>query len=343
MTEPTLAATLAELAEQISPPTVLAAEPPPGLGRLGELARWLAAAQGRWPPTEPARIRAVFLNPAVDPADRPADRAAGELAELVGVTLAPVGTAAVGMTSTGTAAVGTAPVGSAGTASVGTAAGGTVAAAVDAGLRAADAEVDAGADLLLAAAAGADVAGIALVAAATAFEPTDAVGRGLDDRAWMRTVAAVRDLVRALRRYGAYPAERLSTVDSPALGLLTGLLLRAAQRRTPVLVDGVAGCAAALLAAELAPGAVGWWQVAGVAGSPAETAVLDRLGLRPLLNLEVAAVPGYAALLAVPLVRAAARLTAGWPEPPGTAGPALAAPSDPPSDPPEPPSGMDGG
>jgi nicotinate-nucleotide--dimethylbenzimidazole phosphoribosyltransferase len=250
----------------------------PGLGRLGDLARWLAAAQGRWPPAEPARIRAVLVG-APDPA-------LADMAEEAGVGVRRLDPAAADLPAS------------------------------EAGQEAADAEVDQGADLLLVAATGAQVPATALAAALTHLEPAAAVGTGLTDAEWASRVSAVRDLQRALRRQLGDPEALLSAVDSPELAALTGLLLQAAVRRTPVVLDGLAGCAAALVAESVAPAATDWWQLAGRSGSPAEDAVLDRMRLRALLDLGVDGCPGWSALLAVPLVRAATRLAGRFPEAP---------------------------
>ena len=68
--------------------------------------------------------------------------------------------------------------------------------------------VDSGADLLVpAASGGATTPASVLVAAVTGAEPVAVVGRGsgIDDEAWMRKAAAIRD---ALRRAGRTPATR---------------------------------------------------------------------------------------------------------------------------------------
>jgi nicotinate-nucleotide--dimethylbenzimidazole phosphoribosyltransferase len=77
-----------------------------------------------------------------------------------------------------------------------------------------------------------------------------------------------------------------------------------------VLLDGVATAAAALVAQRGSFRAVSWWVAAHRSPEPAHDLALDRLGLEPLLDLGVRAEDGTAALLGVPLVRAAA-LAAG--------------------------------
>lgn len=91
----------------------------------------------------------------------------------------------------------------------------------------------------------------------------------------------------------------------PGLAAASGFVLRAAARRTPVLLDGPGAMAAALVAYEAAPRAVRWWQVADRCPDAAHAIALTRLALRPLLDIGIRTGDGTAGLLAVPLLRAA--------------------------------------
>lgn len=197
--------------------------------------------------------------------------------------------------------------------------------AVLAGARVADEEVDAGADLLV----GGDM-GIGnttptavLVAGLSGAEPASVTGRGtgVDDAGWMRKVAAVRDALRRSRPFLGGPARGdrsaefdpvglLAAVGGADLAALTGFLLRAAVRRTPVLLDGVVSGAAALLAHRIASGAAAWWLAAHRSTEPAHAIVLDRLRLDPIVDLRLRLGEGSGALVALPVLRAAVRTLA---------------------------------
>jgi NaMN:DMB phosphoribosyltransferase len=273
---------LVALAQQVPVPDGPTLEPaadsgwpaPAGLGRLHGLAGWLAGVHRRWPPAEPARPRLLLVQPG-----QTADPAVAEVAALVGIEVAvlPAGTDRAG----------------------------TIDQPAAAGAAAADQAADEGVDVLVVAGIGADVAATTVLAALTGLEPAAAVSAG-DDAAWRRDVVAVRDLLRRARPHADSPAELLSSMGSPVLGALAGLVLQAPVRRTPVVLDGLAACAAASVAYRLAPHATHWWLAADRTGSPAQQAALDLLRLRPVLDLEAA--PGYAGPLVVPLLRAAARL-----------------------------------
>lgn len=91
---------------------------------------------------------------------------------------------------------------------------------------------------------------------------------------------------------------------------VVGFLLAAAALRTPVVLDGVIACSAALVAAALAPDAVGYWVAGHRSVEPGADAALERLGLRPLVDLGLRLGEGSGAALAVPLVQSAARVLA---------------------------------
>lgn len=282
------------------------------LGRLDEVGAFLAACQGVSPPQPIVCARVVVFAAEHGVAARgisayPAG-ATSELAAAVRAGTAPVAVLAA------TAGAGTRVVELDASAPIDVADALTddeVHAAVRAGAAAADAEVDAGADLLVAVAlgVGATTPACTLVAALTGTEPVAVVGRGsgIDDNGWMRKTAAVRDALRRARPHLADPLALLRVVGGADIAALAGFLAQAAVRRTPVLLDGLVVGAAAMLAEEFAPGARAWWMAAHRSLEPAHPLVLDHLDLRPLLELELGGDNGVGALAALPLVLMAAR------------------------------------
>ncbi|EIE98080.1 nicotinate-nucleotide--dimethylbenzimidazole phosphoribosyltransferase [Saccharomonospora glauca] len=184
--------------------------------------------------------------------------------------------------------------------------------AVRVGMRIADAEVDEGADLLVPAelGVGTTTPAATVVAALTGTEPVAVVGRGsgIDDNAWMRKAAAIRDALRRARPVVTEPLELLRTVGGADLAALTGFLAQAAVRRTPVLLDGLTVCAAAMLAEELAPGACSWWLATHRTTEQAHALALEHLGLTPLVDFGIAEGAGTGTAALLPLLSMAARL-----------------------------------
>ena len=178
----------------------------------------------------------------------------------------------------------------------------------------ADSEIDAGADVLVPASlsVGATTPAAVLVAALTGAEPVAVVGRGsgIDDAAWMRKAVVVRDALRRARPYVRDPLTLLRRVGGIDIIALAGVLARAADRRVPVVIDGLVVGAAALMAEELAPGAREWWLAAQASSEPAMTLVLEHLSLTPVLDLGIRTDDGTAAVAVLPLLVTAAGLLA---------------------------------
>ena len=302
------------------------AVPVGALGRLAELGVWLAAAQGRCPPSPPAQPRIVVVvadhgiaaaGVSADPADATHAQMAAIRDHSAPVTvLAPVSETSVRVVDAGGAAPSddrfhiressgridredalTAEEAERG---------------VEAGRALADEEIDSGADLLVPAAigVGATTPASTIVAALTGTEPVAVVGRGsgIDDAGWMRKAAAVRDALRRAKPGAHEPLTLLRVAGGADLAVLTGFCLQASVRRTPVLIDGLVVGAAAMLADVLAPGARRWWLAAQRSPEPAMAIVLERLELTPLVDLGVRLGDGTGAAVVVPLVQMAARL-----------------------------------
>jgi nicotinate-nucleotide--dimethylbenzimidazole phosphoribosyltransferase len=189
-----------------------------------------------------------------------------------------------------------------------------VRAALSAGRAIADEEVDGGADLLIAGdmGIGNTTPASVLIAALTGEEPVAVVGRGtgIDDNAWMRKAAAVRDALRRARKVTGDPVGLLRTVGGADLAAMAGFLAQAAIRRTPVLLDGLVVGAAALVAEDLAPGAREWWVAGHRSAEPAHTFVLGHLGLSPIVDLGMRLGEGSGAAVALPILTMAARVLA---------------------------------
>ena len=302
-------------------------KPVASLGRLEELGAWIAACQGQCPPRPFTRPRVIVFAADHGIAARgvsayPAEVTARRLAMLLaggGVTNALAQVAGAGLRVIDVGVDADTPVSGykmrrgSGRIDVEDAlTENEVEAALRAGIQVADAEVDGGADLLVAGdlGVGASTPSATLVAALTGTEPVAVVGRGsgIDDAAWMRKAAAIRDALRRARRVITDPVALVRTVGGADLAAIAGFLAQAAVRRTPVLLDGLTAGAAALVAEELAPGARAWWVAAHRCAEPAHDLVLKRLALQPILDLGIRLGEGVGATAAMPLLTMATRL-----------------------------------
>jgi nicotinate-nucleotide--dimethylbenzimidazole phosphoribosyltransferase len=85
-------------------------------------------------------------------------------------------------------------------------------------------------------------------------------------------------------------------------------VLGGAALRVPVILDGVIACAAALAAAALCPDATGYLIAGHRSTEPGASRALSALSLRPVLDLDLRLGEGSGAVLALPVVQAAARV-----------------------------------
>lgn len=170
---------------------------------------------------------------------------------------------------------------------------------LDAAREEADRLVDAGADLVVLDAPGSGAGPSAALALLLDLEPVAVVADGpVDD--WRERVLAVRALCRASRPLRDDVPALLEQLQDPALTRTTGLLVRLADRRTPVLCGGgTTTAAAALLAGRTAP--TTWWLAGSAPRLPAAAKAWRSLGLEPLLDLGLTA---GSADVAVAVVRA---------------------------------------
>ena len=194
------------------------------------------------------------------------------------------------------------------------------AAALAVGAAAADAIVDAGADLVVPVltqlSTDTHTAAATAIAALVPQEPawvlgferrTPAAPIGytetcyLDDAGWIRRCRRVRDLTWRVRDIGAQPL--LHEVNEPTFTVLVGLLLQLADRRTPVLLDGPVTAAAALVTTRINLFAADSYYAPHRHGDAAERYALDAMGLEPVAALGLRLGHGMGALALLPLLQ----------------------------------------
>jgi nicotinate-nucleotide--dimethylbenzimidazole phosphoribosyltransferase len=145
-------------------------------------------------------------------------------------------------------------------------------------------------------------------------EPSRVCGRGagLDDGGVRHKAEVVRRSlsVNGLTGGRANPDALtvLTAVGGLEIAYLGGLILGAASRRLPVMLDGFVTSASALAAARLAPAAIGSMIAATRSPEPGHALVLEELGLDPLLDLGLRLGEGSGAALALSLVTASVAL-----------------------------------
>jgi nicotinate-nucleotide--dimethylbenzimidazole phosphoribosyltransferase len=150
----------------------------------------------------------------------------------------------------------------------------------------------------------------AIVAALTG-EPVARVtgaGTGIDDAVRARKIAVIERALEINRPDPNDPIGVLAAVGGFEIAALVGLLLGAAAARIPVVLDGFITGAAALIGAALQPAIAPRLIAAHRSSEPGHAIVLDRLGLRPFLDLDMRLGEGSGAALLIGLLVAACRI-----------------------------------
>lgn len=148
----------------------------------------------------------------------------------------------------------------------------------------------------------------ALISSITGLPADQVTGRGtgIDDTRLRLKIQVVRDAVS--RSAGRDSVELLADIGGLEIAALAGFIVGGAAGRVPVILDGVITVAAALMAEMLVPGVAAYCIASHRSVEPGATAGLDHLGLDPLMDLGLRLGEGTGALMALPLVEAAARL-----------------------------------
>ncbi|MFZ0140212.1 MAG: nicotinate-nucleotide--dimethylbenzimidazole phosphoribosyltransferase [Aeromicrobium sp.] len=308
------------------------ATPAGALGRLGELAVWVAATQGAVPPEPVDRVRAVIFAGDHGVADH------GVSAYPKAVTPAMVRTFLAGRAGVSVLAAqhdvtmrvldigvdddlagvdpavqefkirrgsGAIHVEDAMTAD-------ETRLAVEAGAVVAVEEIAAGAQLLVSGdmGIGNTTPAAALIAASLGMPAAEVTGRGtgIDETALAQKIDIVQA---ALDRAGDRvddPVDTLTALGSPDIAAAAGFMAAAASAGVPVLLDGLISVASALMAERIAPGSHAWFAAGHRSTEPAQSLALEKLGLEPVLDLGMRLGEGSGAVAAVPIVRSAALL-----------------------------------
>ena len=182
-------------------------------------------------------------------------------------------------------------------------------AAIRVGIETALAEAERGLDLVAAGEMGIGntTAAAAITAALTGIEPARVTGRGtgVSGEALERKVRAVEKALSVNRPDPDDPLGVLAAVGGFEIAGLAGVMLGAASRRIPVVVDGFISGAAALVACALSPGLERFLVAGHRSAEPGHRAALEHMKLAPLLDLGLRLGEGTGAVLAFHILDAA--------------------------------------
>ena len=133
-------------------------------------------------------------------------------------------------------------------------------------------------------------------------------GTGLDEPGLKRKIAVIERALAVNRPDPSQPLDALQKVGGLEIAGLTGLIVGAAARRIPVVVDGFISTAAAAIACALEPKVRHFLFAGHRSSEPGHAALLEFIGETPLLDLQMRLGEGTGAALAMSVIEAAAKI-----------------------------------
>lgn len=146
---------------------------------------------------------------------------------------------------------------------------------------------------------------IAAVITGKPIEELTGRGTGLDDAQLAHKQQVVRDILKRNQPDPKNGLEVLAQVGGFEIGGIAGLILGAASLKKPVVVDGFISSAGALIAIAIEPFARDYIICAHRSMEPGHRTMQEKLGCKPLLDLNLRLGEGTGAALAMNIVEAA--------------------------------------
>jgi len=184
--------------------------------------------------------------------------------------------------------------------------------AVETGIEIVNAEIDRGLDIVATGEMGIGnttaSSAVCSVFTGKSVEMVTGRGTGINDSQLQLKIEKIRRAIDANRPDSQNALDALAKIGGLEIGGLAGVMLGAAARRVPVMVDGFISGAAALVAVGLCPLAVDYMIAGHVSVEPGHRHLLRHLGLKPLLDLDMRLGEGTGAVMGMSVVETACRI-----------------------------------
>lgn len=150
----------------------------------------------------------------------------------------------------------------------------------------------------------------AVLAALSGADIKDVTGQGtgVDGAGLARKLKVVEMALNANQPNPKDPMDVLAKVGGYEIGAIAGVCLGAARHRRPVIIDGFISTAGALLASHIEPKVKDYLMASHLSTERGHRLMLEKLGKRPVLDLEMRLGEGTGAVLAMGLVEASVKL-----------------------------------
>lgn len=150
----------------------------------------------------------------------------------------------------------------------------------------------------------------AIIAALSGLPVEEVTGRGtgIDDAAFELKIKVIKDAIAANNPDPADPLDLLSKLGGAEIAGITGLILGAASKRVPVVIDGFISTAGALIACEMSKEVKDYIFASHNSVEKGHKVMLERMGLRPFVDLDLRLGEGTGAAIGIMLVEAGVRI-----------------------------------
>ncbi len=150
----------------------------------------------------------------------------------------------------------------------------------------------------------------AIAAAITGESARKVTGRGtgINDDTFEKKVKVIEKALRLNKPNPKDAIDVLAKVGGFEIGGLAGVIIAGAANRIPVVIDGFISGAAALIATGIAPRAKEYIIASHLSAEAGHRVMLEHMGLKPLLNLNLRLGEGTGAALGISLVEAGVKI-----------------------------------
>jgi len=138
------------------------------------------------------------------------------------------------------------------------------------------------------------------------IKPRDITGRGtgINDRGLIRKIITVEESIKINRERLNSPLEIMAALGGFEIAGICGSIIGAAMRKVPVVVDGFISGAAAVCAIKMNRNIAPYCFFGHLSADSGHKKIMSKLGVKPLLSLDMRLGEGTGAVLAVNIIRA---------------------------------------
>lgn len=149
---------------------------------------------------------------------------------------------------------------------------------------------------------------IASVLTGRPVEDVTGRGTGISDEGLKKKIEVIKKGIAFNKPDPTDPIDVLAKIGGAEIGGIAGLVLGAAERRIPVVIDGFISTAGALIAYSIEPKVRDYMFAAHNSVERGHKIMLDKMGLRPILDLDLRLGEGTGATLAMLIIEAGLKI-----------------------------------